>query len=51
MIPVKIMDGEIFPIENHGSAHIRAYTHADGGITMNIGRKEYLLRWFSLSTK
>ncbi len=37
MIPVKIIDGTIFPIEYHGSAHIQAYTHADGIISMNIG--------------
>ena len=35
--PVKILHGEIFPVEYHGSAHIHAYTQADGIISMSIG--------------
>ncbi|HTX89020.1 MAG TPA: gephyrin-like molybdotransferase Glp [Bacteroidales bacterium] len=36
-IPVKILRGEIFPVDYHGSAHIHAYAHADGIITMETG--------------
>jgi molybdopterin molybdotransferase len=37
IIPVKIKNGEVFPAEYHGSAHIHAYTQADGMIEMEIG--------------
>jgi molybdopterin molybdotransferase len=36
-MPVMIRNGEIFPIEYHGSAHINAYSRANGIITMEIG--------------
>ncbi len=35
MIPVKILGSEVFPIEYHGSAHINAYTAANGIIAMD----------------
>ncbi len=37
MIPVMIRDGAAFPVEYHGSAHINAYTIADGIMMMDIG--------------
>lgn len=40
LIPVRILNGEIHPVEYHGSAHINAYTHADGIISMEIGVNE-----------
>jgi molybdopterin molybdotransferase len=36
-VPVRISNGEIFPVEYHGSAHINAYTVADGMISIGIG--------------
>jgi molybdopterin molybdotransferase len=36
-IPVRIVDGQLFPIEYHGSAHINAYTAADGIIAAEPG--------------
>jgi molybdopterin molybdotransferase len=36
-IPVRIIDGQLFPIEYHGSAHINAYTTADGIIAIETG--------------
>jgi molybdopterin molybdotransferase len=36
-LPVKIEHGEVFPLEYHGSAHINAYTMANGIIMMEIG--------------
>jgi len=30
LVPVSIRDGEVFPVEYHGSAHINAYTLANG---------------------
>jgi len=36
-IPVFIKDGEIFPVEYHGSAHIHAMTFAEGIIYFPIG--------------
>jgi molybdopterin molybdotransferase len=36
-IPVKIDDGQLFPVEYHGSAHINAYTAADGIIEIERG--------------
>ena len=38
MIPVKIINGEVHPLVYHGSAHINAYTEADGIISMEIGK-------------
>jgi molybdopterin molybdotransferase len=40
LIPVTIRNGEVFPVEYHGSAHINAYTAADGIISMEIGTNE-----------
>lgn len=40
LIPVAIRNGEVFPVEYHGSAHINAYTAADGIISMEIGTNE-----------
>jgi len=37
MIPVAIRDGAAYPIEYHGSAHINAYTAANGILVMEIG--------------
>ncbi|MEI7898065.1 MAG: gephyrin-like molybdotransferase Glp [bacterium] len=37
MIPVMIRDGAAFPVEYHGSAHINAYTMANGILDMEIG--------------
>lgn len=37
LIPVKIIDGEVFPVEYHGSAHINAWSAADGIISLKIG--------------
>ena len=37
MIPVIIKDGAVFPVEYHGSAHINAYTIANGILEMEIG--------------
>ena len=36
-LPVRIEDGEIFPLEYHGSAHINALTDANGLISIAIG--------------
>jgi molybdopterin molybdotransferase len=37
LIPVRIENGMVFPVEYHGSAHINAYTKAQGLITFEIG--------------
>jgi molybdopterin molybdotransferase len=38
LLPVRVTDdGLIMPVEYHGSAHIHAYAHADGIITIDIG--------------
>jgi len=37
MIPVVIKDGAVYPVEYHGSAHINAYTLANGIMAMEIG--------------
>jgi molybdopterin molybdotransferase len=37
MIPVIIKDGAVFPVEYHGSAHINAYSMANGIMVMEIG--------------
>ncbi len=42
LIPVRIENGLIFPIEYHGSAHINAYTQAHGIITIEIGKTELI---------
>ena len=38
--PVIIENGEIFPVDYHGSAHIHALSGAHGIIAMEIGKKE-----------
>ena len=38
LIPVRIENGLVFPVEYHGSAHINAYTQAIGIITIEIGK-------------
>jgi molybdopterin biosynthesis enzyme len=40
MIPVRIENGLVFPVEYHGSAHINAYGQAHGIITIEIGKTE-----------
>jgi len=40
LVPVRILKGEIFPIEYHGSAHIHAYTSAHGIIALEQGITE-----------
>jgi molybdopterin molybdotransferase len=40
LIPVRIENGFVFPIEYHGSAHINAYAQAHGVITIEIGKTE-----------
>ena len=40
MIPVMIKGSEVFPIEYHGSAHINAYTSANGIIAMESGQSK-----------
>jgi molybdopterin molybdotransferase len=38
LLPVRITDdGLVMPVNYHGSAHIHAYAHADGIITIDIG--------------
>lgn len=36
-IPARISDGKVFPVDYHGSAHINAYTQADGMIALESG--------------
>jgi len=36
-LPVSIRNGEIFPVEYHGSAHIHSFVFADGIIAMEKG--------------
>jgi len=38
VIPVRIDDGLVFPVEYHGSAHINAYTKAGAMMIMDIGQ-------------
>ena len=42
LIPVRIENGLVFPVEYHGSAHINAYTHAQGIITIEIGKTKLI---------
>ena len=37
LIPVQIRNGAVYPVEYHGSAHINAYTDANGILIMEIG--------------
>ncbi|MFH2094693.1 MAG: gephyrin-like molybdotransferase Glp [Bacteroidota bacterium] len=41
-IPVRIIDGKIFPVQYHGSAHIHALQDADGIIAIPIGKKGHI---------
>ena len=41
-IPVRIEDGTVFPVEYHGSAHINAYSKADGIIILEIGKTGFV---------
>jgi molybdopterin molybdotransferase len=38
--PIMIENGEVFPVDYHGSAHIHALTSAHGIISMEIGQAE-----------
>lgn len=38
MIPVRIVKSELFPIETHGSAHINAWSEANGIVAIEIGQ-------------
>jgi molybdopterin molybdotransferase len=40
LIPVRIENGLVFPVEYHGSAHINAYTEANGMIAIYTGNTE-----------
>ncbi len=40
LLPVKINEGQVFPVDYHGSAHIHAYSFADGILAMEIGKSE-----------
>ncbi len=40
ILPVFIRDGEIFPVDYHGSAHIHSYINAQGMISIEIGITE-----------
>lgn len=40
MLPVFIREGEIFPVDYHGSAHIHSYIKAEGMISIEIGTTE-----------
>ena len=40
LIPVRIENGVVYPVEYHGSAHINAYSQAQGMISIEIGRNE-----------
>jgi molybdopterin molybdotransferase len=40
LIPVKIVEGKVVPLEYHGSAHINAYTDAQGIIAIETGVTE-----------
>lgn len=37
LVPVAIRNGEVFPVEYHGSAHINAYTMADAVLEVETG--------------
>ncbi|MEI6434959.1 MAG: gephyrin-like molybdotransferase Glp [Bacteroidota bacterium] len=37
LIPIQIRNGSVFPVDYHGSAHINAFTVADGIMIMEIG--------------
>lgn len=39
-IPVKIKEGKAWPLNYHGSAHIQAFTEADGLISIPVGVSE-----------
>ncbi len=39
-IPINIVDGKVYPVEYHGSAHIHSYVFADGIVAVEIGREK-----------
>lgn len=39
-IPINIIDGKVFPVEYHGSAHIHSYVSADGIVSIEIGNEK-----------
>ena len=41
-LPVEIMDGMVFPLEYHGSAHIHSFTQARGVMAIEIGTIEIM---------
>jgi molybdopterin molybdotransferase len=41
VIPVLIENGAVYPLEYHGSAHINAYTKANGMMIMDVARTEF----------
>jgi molybdopterin molybdotransferase len=40
LVPVRIENGLVYPVEYHGSAHINAYTQAQGILILEIGKSE-----------
>ena len=40
LLPVRIENGLVYPVEYHGSAHINAYTHAQGILAIETGKSE-----------
>jgi molybdopterin molybdotransferase len=40
LIPVRIENGNAFPVEYHGSAHINAYSRSQGILILEIGKTE-----------
>jgi molybdopterin molybdotransferase len=40
LIPVRIEEGQVFPVDYHGSAHIHAYVFANGIITLEPGKTQ-----------
>lgn len=39
-IPINIVDGKVYPVEYHGSAHIHSYVNADGVTSIEIGKEK-----------
>lgn len=38
--PVNIIDGKVYPVEYHGSAHIHSYVNAEGVTSIDIGKEK-----------
>jgi len=38
LVPIALRDGAVYPVEYHGSAHINAFSAADGIMFMDIGK-------------